>query len=52
MSVTFASDVVLPAVADNTSLRKLRLHHDWEHPAPPEMLEAEALVAARSNGKR
>ena len=52
MSAAFARDVVLPAVRANTSLRELDASQRWDghryRPAPPELLEAEALVAARS----
>ena len=51
MSEEFARVAFLPAVRANTSLRKLRAAEWWgddEHGvAPPEVLEAEALVAAR-----
>ena len=55
MSAAFARDVVLPAVRANTSLRKLDASASWaddegnEVEAPPELLETEALVAARNN---
>ena len=55
MSAAFARDVVLPAVRANTSLRKLIASASWadeegnDAEAPPELLEAEALVAARNN---
>ena len=51
MSEAFARGVVLPAVRANTSLRVLFARTDWDELAPPpELLEAEALVAARNNG--
>ena len=51
-SEAFARDVALPAVRANTSLRELCGNQDWvfvkqDGEAPPEWLEAEALVAAR-----
>ena len=52
MSADFAHTCFLPAVRANTSLRKLVASPWWgDHEdgvAPPEVLEAEALVAARS----
>ena len=52
MSEEFARDCFLPAVQANTSLRKLAASEWWggeeDGDAPPELLEAEALVAARS----
>ena len=54
MSAAFARDVVLPTVRANTSLRKLVVSEQWLDEggngveAPPELLEAEALVAARN----
>ena len=50
MSQAFARDVFSPAVRANTSLRELEASESWawgESDAPPEVLEAEALVAAR-----
>ena len=51
MSVDFARDRFLPAVQANASLRELRASEWWDNEedgeAPPEVLEAEALVAAR-----
>ena len=51
MSAAFARDVLLPAVADNTSLRslsaKLPLGHD--DAVTPVLRAAEAVVAARNN---
>ena len=51
MSEAFARDVFLPAVRANTSLRTLRASDLWggeeDGAAPPAVLEAEALVAAR-----
>ena len=52
MSEDFARERFLPAVRANTSLRKLRASEWWgdeeDGEAPPEVLEAEALVAARA----
>ena len=52
MSAEFAHARFLPAVRDNTSLRKLVASERWgDHEdvqAPPAVLEAEALVAARA----
>ena len=52
MSAGFARDRFLLAVRANTSLRKLIASEVWGNElggvAPPEVLEAEALVAARS----
>ena len=55
MSAAFARQVVLPAVRTNTSLRNLEASAFWEDEpdgrkakAPPELIEAEALVAARN----
>ena len=51
MSDDFAHDCFLPAVRASTSLRKLEASELWDidedGEAPPEVLEAEALVAAR-----
>ena len=56
MSAAFARDVLCPAVLANSSLRKLKASQYWDYApgeqAPPELLEAEALVAARNNGDR
>jgi hypothetical protein len=53
MSEEFARDVFLPAIRANTSLRKLTASRAWggvaNGVAPPAVLEAEALVAARRN---
>ena len=52
MSADFARDRFLPAVTANTSLRKLTASRWWDNHehgmAPPEVLEAEAVVAARA----
>ena len=52
MSDEFVRERFLPAVRANTSLRKLVASRRWggvEHgQLPPEVLEAEALVAARN----
>ena len=52
MTADFARDRFLPAVRANTSLRKLIASPWWDNEehgeAPPEVLEAEALVAARA----
>ena len=52
MSEEFARDHFLPAVQANTSLRKLVSNELWGNEddgvAPPEVLEAKALVAARA----
>ena len=52
MSAGFACDHFLPAVRANKSLRKLMASERWGNQedgvAPHEVLEAEALVAARS----
>ena len=55
MSAAFARQVVLPDVRTNTSLRNLEASAFWEDEpdgrkakAPPELIEAEALVAARN----
>ena len=52
MSADFARSRFLPAVRANTSLRTLRASAYWGNQEdgvpPPEVLEAEALVAARS----
>ena len=54
MRNAFARDVFLPAVRANTSLRTLEASKWWANRhdgmAPPAVLEAEALVAARSAG--
>ena len=54
MSEAFAREHFLPAIRANTSLRKLNASESWgggaHGQAPPEVLEAEALVAARSDG--
>ena len=54
MSEAFARKVFLPAVRANTSLRTLRASDWWggeeDGVAPPAVLEAEALVAARGAG--
>ena len=54
MSEAFARDVFLPAVRANTSLRTLEASKWWNNwpdgVAPPAVLEAEALVAARGAG--
>ena len=51
MSEEFARDALLPAVRANTSLRELEVARSWgddeDGVPPPEVLEAEALVAAR-----
>ena len=51
MSADFARAFFLPAVRDNTSLCKLEASQSWGNQeggqAPPAVLEAEALVAAR-----
>ena len=53
MSVDFACDVFLPAVRVNTGLRTLKASAYWDGVwtawAPPAVLEAEALVAARTS---
>ena len=53
MSEEFARDVFLPAIRANTSLRKLTASAWWggdaNGVAPPAVLEAEALVAARGS---
>ena len=52
MSEAFARGRFLPAIRANTSLRKLTASKSWggdeDGQAPPEVLEAEALVAARA----
>ena len=51
MTAAFSRRVVLPAVRANTSLRELDASQRWggrQRTPPPELLEAEALVAARS----
>ena len=52
MSEAFAREVFLPAIRANTGLLKLEASSWWNDEedgvAPPEVLEAEALVAARS----
>lgn len=52
MSTVFARECFLPAVRMNKSLRKLTASPYWGNQdpgvAPPEVLEAEALVAARA----
>ena len=54
MSEAFARDRLLPAIRENTSLRKLNASPFWggvaHGRAPAEVLEAEALVAARNDG--
>ena len=56
MSEDFARERFLPAVRANTSLRTLEASAWWDDDedddAPPEVLEAEALVAARSAADR
>ena len=55
MSADFARAFFLPAVRDNTSLRKLVASEWWgdqeDGQAPPAVLEAEALVAARKRAR-
>ena len=52
MSADFARDRFLPAVTANTSLRKLIASEWWgdeeDGVPPPEVLQAEALVATRA----
>ena len=54
MTDAFAREHFLPAIRANTSLRKLYASEDWggdeDGEAPAAVLEAEALVAARSDG--
>ena len=54
MSAAFAGHTLLPAVQANTSLRMVAASGAWEvelqGEVPPELLEVEALVAARNNG--
>ena len=56
MSAEFLRSTFLPAVHANTSLRQLDASRYWSlefgGQPPPELLEAEALVTARSNGDR
>ena len=55
MGEEFARERFLPAVRANTSLRRLHASESWNFDeedgyVPPEVLEAEALVAARLHG--
>ena len=54
MSAAFSGHTLLPAVQANTSLRMVAASGAWNVAlhggAPPELLEVEALVAARNNG--
>ena len=54
MTAAFARNTLLPSVQSNTSLRMLDASSFWADThgdqAPPELLGAEAVVAARNNG--